>query len=464
MNALRMLIVDDESSLRIALSRLFTRKGYQVITATSIKEAQSLSKSTSLIDIALVDIKLPDGDGLNLLSTLKENNPDIQSIILTGHGTIPLAVKATQSGAFHFLTKPFNMEELSGIVTKANEHKNLKRENQNLKIQLHKKYGFDNIIGQHPKMKKVMSLIDKVADSNSTVLIIGDSGTGKEVVAKALHYNSSRSNQMFIPINCGAIPPDLLESELFGHTKGAFTGALSERVGRFGLANKGTLFLDEIGEMSPALQVKLLRVLQEKQFEPIGSTQTIEVDVRIIAATNTNLEKAVKNGRFREDLYYRLNVIPINLPPLKERQEDIPLLLQHFISVFNTSKDKVIEGISPEAMDLLCHHSWPGNVRELENLVERVSILKGSGIIDIYDLPVQYQNSAPQMFENPQHEMPESGIDFNSAVNAYENKLIIQALKKTDWNRNQAAKLLKLNRTTLVEKIKKKGLQKDFDH
>ncbi len=461
MKILRILIVDDDSSLRIALSRFFTRKGHQVITATSMKEAKSLSKSTSLINIALIDIRLPDGDGLNLLSFLKRKHPDIQSIILTGYGTIPLAVQATQNGAFHFLTKPFNMEELFGVIIKANEHKNLKQKNKNLQMQLYEKYRFDNIIGQHPKMKKVMCLIEKVANSDSTILIIGDSGTGKEVVANALHYNSSRSDQMFIPINCGAIPPDLLESELFGHTKGAFTGALSERTGRFELANKGTLFLDEIGEMSPALQVKLLRVLQEKRFEPVGSTKTIDVNVRIIAATNINLEQAVKNGHFREDLYYRLNVIPIVLPTLKERKEDIPLLLQHFISIFNTANCKSIEGISPEAIGLLCSYSWPGNIRELKNLVEHISILKDSGIIDVYDLPPQYQHKEFQSSESyySKGDIPDSGIDFNSAVNAYENKLIMQALKKTEWNRNQAAKLLKLNRTTLVEKIKKKGLR-----
>ncbi|MCB0363153.1 MAG: sigma-54-dependent Fis family transcriptional regulator, partial [Bdellovibrionales bacterium] len=324
---------------------------------------------------------------------------------------------------------------------------------------LQKKYLFDNIVGKSPEILHVLDLIERVADSDSTVLITGESGTGKELVAKAIHFNSSRSRKPFIPINCGAIPAELLESELFGHVKGAFTGAIAHRTGRFEMADGGTLFLDEIGDMSPNLQVKLLRVLQERCFESVGGTKTIYTNVRVLAATNAHLEKAVKEGKFREDLYYRLNVIPIKVPPLRERISDIPILFHHFMDKFNRTRSKKLTGIATEALDCLYRHDWPGNIRELENLVERLSILKGEGLVDIEDLPSKYQEHRPsELRSTPTFEMPESGMDFNSAVDNFENALILQALQKTGWNRNQAAILLKLNRTTLVEKIKKKGL------
>ncbi|HEX4923010.1 MAG TPA: sigma-54 dependent transcriptional regulator, partial [Bdellovibrionales bacterium] len=272
-----------------------------------------------------------------------------------------------------------------------------------------------------------------------------------------------RAERVLVPVNCGAIPNDLLESELFGHVKGAFTGAIANRMGRFEFANNGTIFLDEIGELSPALQVKLLRVIQERRFEPVGSTRTVEVDVRIIAATNVNLEEAVERGAFREDLFYRLNVIPLHIPALRERKSDIPFLLHHFIETFNQTKSRNLTGISQDALELLMAYAWPGNVRELENLVERLAILKGSGLVEVHDLPEKYRQE-PRTVKVQDADIPESGIDFNSAVDAYENALIIQALEKTGWNRNRAAQLLRLNRTTLVEKIKKKGLrQGDLD-
>ena len=302
-------------------------------------------------------------------------------------------------------------------------------------------------------------MVEKVADTDSTILVTGESGTGKELIAKAIHYNSNRNGKAFIPINCGAIPSELLESELFGHVKGAFTSAISNRQGRFELANKGTLFLDEIGDLSPNLQVKLLRVLQEKRFEPVGSAKTLESDVRIIAATNIDLNKAVKEGKFREDLFYRLNVIPINIPALRERKEDIPLLLQHFIDQYNNSKNIQISGVHPTALDRLINYSWPGNIRELENFVERVSILKREGQIELADLPIHFDNNLAGGRQRLPTDIPENGIDFNNAIASYENQLILNALNKTGWNRNQAALLLRLNRTTLVEKIKKKGLK-----
>jgi DNA-binding NtrC family response regulator len=461
MQAQRILIVDDESSLRTALFRVLDRQGYQVITANCMREAEVLGLSGDQpIDLALVDLRLPDGDGIDLMRKLKATHPNIQVIVMTGHGTIELAVRATQNGAFHFVTKPFNMEELLSIVTRAVSHKSLQQENHQLRTALHKKYRFDNIVGSGEEIRQVLGMVERVADSDSTVLVTGESGTGKELIAKAIHYNSPRSTKAFVPINCGAIPGELLESELFGHVKGAFTGAISNRVGRFELANGGTLFLDEIGELSLNLQVKLLRVLQERKFEPVGSAKTQEADVRIIAATNVDLAKAVQKGLFREDLFYRLNVIPIQIPSLKQRRSDIPLLLHHFVQQFNQTKNRALTGFSTEALEALYHYSWPGNIRELENLVERLAILKGSGLVEIADLPEHYR-SVPIVTPVPSEaiDIPENGMDFNTAVDAYENLLILQALEKTGWNRNQAAALLKLNRTTLVEKIKKKGLR-----
>jgi DNA-binding NtrC family response regulator len=473
MQAHRVLIVDDESSLRTALFRVLDRQGFQVITANSIREAEFLASCGNSpagaqangnneqgLDLALVDLRLPDGDGIELMQRLRAAHPNIQVIILTGHGSIEQAVRATQNGAFHFVTKPFNMEELISIVNRALSHKSLAQENIQLRSALHRKYRFDNIIGSSDEIRKVLSMIERVADSDSTILVTGESGTGKELIAKAIHYNSPRANKPFVPINCGAIPAELLESELFGHVKGAFTGATANRTGRFELASGGTLFLDEIGELSLTLQVKLLRVLQERRFEPVGSAKTLEADVRVIAATNVDLAKAVSRGQFREDLFYRLNVIPIVIPPLRIRRSDIPLLLHHFVQHFNSTKNRQLSGFSQSALEMLYHYPWPGNIRELENLVERLAILKGSGQVDVEDLPEQYRAIPRAAGENEEAlEIPEGGMDFNSAVDAYENLLILQALEKTGWNRNQAAALLKLNRTTLVEKIKKKGLR-----
>jgi len=460
MQGQKILIVDDDSTLRTALFRSLDRKGYNTITAKSYQEAILLSKSGTPINLALIDLRLPDGDGIELMSKLTESQPQMKSIILTGFGTVDAAVKATQKGAHHFITKPFNLEETLNLIDKTLTHHQLEKENKNLKMELFKKYQFDNIIGQSDSISSVLELVEKVAETDSTIMVTGQSGTGKELIAKAIHFNSERSDQNFVPINCGAIPGELLESELFGHVKGAFTGAISNRIGRFEHADRGTLFLDEIGDMSPSLQVKLLRVLQEKQYEPVGSTKTQNANVRIIAATHINLEEAVEKGTFREDLYYRLNVIPIHIPPLKERRSDIPLLFHHFLNIFNQNRNNYIDGIAPEAMETLVNYPWPGNIRELENLVERITILKGQGRIEIQDLPPKYlKNHFSTVSSFNTNELPETGMDFNSAVDSFENSLILKALEKTGWNRNQAAILLKLNRTTLVEKIKKKGLR-----
>ncbi|WP_413582678.1 sigma-54-dependent transcriptional regulator [Bdellovibrio sp. HCB288] len=459
MRSQRVLILDDESSLRTALFRVLDRKGLNVITANKIEEAKALSQGDTPIDLAIVDLNLPDGDGIEFMSHLKALNPATEVIILTGHATIESAIRATQKGAFHFVTKPFNLEELMSLIEKALTHKKLQAENQQLRSELNKKYKFDQIVGSSEPIQNVLRLIERVADSDSTVLVTGESGTGKELIARAIHYNSPRAQGPFVPINCGAIPSELLESELFGHMKGAFTGAIANRIGRFEMADGGTIFLDEIGDLEPSLQVKLLRALQERSFEPVGSAKTVSVNVRVIAATNIHLEEAVEHGRFREDLYYRLNVIPIHVPALRERKSDIPLLLNHFMEIFNKNKGRGLTGIAHDALDSLTNYPWPGNIRELENLVERMTILKGQGNVEMSDLPIKYKSMKPVIsLDASQLEIPDSGMDFNTAVDNFENNLILKALEKTGWNRNQAAALLRLNRTTLVEKIKKKGL------
>lgn len=468
MRTSRLMIVDDESSLRTALFRMFDRRSMNVMTANRAEEARSLCRSETPLDVALIDMNLPDGDGIELMTWIKNVYPSCQVIILTGHASIDSAIRATQKGAFHFITKPFNMEEIISLVDKALAHKQLQVENNQLRQELNRKYQFNQIVGGSDEIKSVLSLVEKVADSDSTILITGESGTGKELIARAIHYNSSRSDQPFIAINCGAIPSELLESELFGHVKGAFTGAISNRAGRFELADGGTIFLDEIGDLEPALQVKILRALQERSFEPVGGTKNIQVDVRVITATNKNLEDLVSKGQFREDLFYRLNVIPISIPALRERKTDIPLLITHFIDLFNKSKNRKLLAPTPEAMECLSNYQWPGNIRELENLVERMAILKGNGHIEVSDLPIKYRSGIETKKSMDEVDIPDDGIDFNTLVDQFENKLIVRALEKTNWNRNQAAMLLRLNRTTLVEKIKKKGLRpsgqmEDFD-
>jgi DNA-binding NtrC family response regulator len=459
MRTSRILIVDDESTLRTALFRVLEKKGLNVVTANKVEEAKLLVASDVPLDLALLDLNLPDGDGIELMTWIKQIHPGCEVIILTGHATIESAVRATQKGAFHFITKPFGMDELTSLVEKALTHQKLQQENQQLRSELNKRYHFDQIVGQSEAIKSVLSLVERVADTDSTVLITGESGTGKELIARAIHYNSSRAENPFVAINCGAIPSELLESELFGHIKGAFTGAIANRVGRFEMADGGTIFLDEIGDLEPALQVKILRALQERSFEPVGSTKSVSVNVRVIAATNKNLEDSVAHGRFREDLYYRLNVIPIVIPSLRERKSDVPLLFAHFMDHFNKSKTRKLTGIHADAMECLMNYSWPGNIRELENLVERLAILKGQGQVEVHDLPSKYRTMPSLDQESMTFEIPENGMDFNTAVDQFENQLILRALEKTGWNRNQAALLLRLNRTTLVEKIKKKGLR-----
>jgi DNA-binding NtrC family response regulator len=462
-----ILVVDDEVSIRKALSKAFERDGYLVTAVKSVSEAVSVSRDASF-HMLVCDLQLPDGNGLQLVQQLKHTNPELASIIVTGHGTVESAIQATREGVFHYVTKPFNIDEVLVLVGKALHHEQLNKENKHLKQALHRKYNFDNFIGDSNAMMNVFSVIEKVASTNSTVLISGESGTGKELVARALHYNSNRADKMFVPVNCGAIPAGLLESELFGHVKGSFTGAVANRTGRFQAADGGTLFLDEIGEMTPDLQVKLLRALQYQSIEPVGSVKPIEIDARIIAATNVDLERAVVERRFREDLYYRLNVIPIVMPPLRERRGDIPLLINHFLNIYNDEKKCDVIMRSEEIMGVLMAYEWPGNVRELENLVQRMVVLKGKGEIEVRDLPPKFfvnrsgsashveraHGAGPESFLN--FELPEDGVDLKALVNSFEDHLLKQALQRTQGNKNKASELLRMNRTTLVEKLKKK--------
>ena len=422
-------------------------------------EAVAIVASQS-VDLVLCDVQMPGINGLELVRQIRDLAPDLPCIVITGYGSAEQSVEALRAGAFWYLEKPFDQGHLDVIrrlVEQAIEVGRLKAENRMLQRQLQSRYQFENIIGTSPALRSVLDVVAKVAETDSTVLITGESGTGKELVARAIHYNSSRANRMLVTVNCGAIPEELLESELFGHVKGAFTNAIRQRDGRFSLADGGTIFLDEIGDMSPNLQVKLLRVLQDRTFEPVGSSKTLSVNVRVLAATNQDLERAIRERSFREDLYYRLNVIPIEVPPLRSRPDDIPLLIHHFLEVANAEKQRQVSGFSDEAMERLCRHNWPGNVRELENLVERLVVLCVDGEVQISDLPPQIAKTTAPTVPVPQ--LPAGGLSFREVVDEFESKLIVQALEQTHWNKNQAARLLGLNRTTLLEKIKKKGLK-----
>ena len=454
----KILVVDDESKIRESFSDILGLEDFEVDSAQNGEEAIEMIDQ-DYYDIALIDLNMPKVDGMEVLKYLVEHTIDTIGIILTGYATIRTAVEAMKSGAFDYLAKPVKMEEVIMVINRALEFRDIKRENVALKNQLKKKYKFENFIGDSPEMHKVFRVIEKVADTDSTVLILGESGTGKELVAKAIHYNSMRRDKPLIPVNCGAIPEDLLESELFGHEKGAFTNAIRTRIGRFEMSNGGTIFLDEIGEMSPHLQVKLLRILQEQEFERLGGTKTIKCDIRVIAATNKDLDKLVVENEFREDLYYRLRVIPIEIPPLRDRRSDIPLLVRHFVDLMIKTRGKGIKGISKDVIKAFMNYDWPGNVRELENIIERMIILTDADELTIQDVPdkvLQKQRSeevGPSM-------IPDDGFSLNNAINEYERLLIIRALEKADWVKNRAAKLLNMNRTTLVEKIKKQGIEK----
>jgi DNA-binding NtrC family response regulator len=448
----RILVVDDDPQAREVLVYALRRHGHDVTEEGDPAAALALCRDRPF-DVLFTDLKMPAMDGVTLFHRARAIIPDLVGIVVTAYGTIDSAVRALRDGVFDYITKPFLVDEVGAALQRALEFRRLVDENKSLKRQLQTKYHYDQFLGHSEAMARVFSLIERVAETDSTVLILGESGTGKELVARTIHFNGPRAEKPLVPVNCGAIPDTLLESELFGHERGAFTGAHAVRIGRFEMAHGGTIFLDEIGEMSPTLQVKLLRVLQERCFERVGGTKTIQADVRVLAATNRDLDQAVREGRFREDLYYRLNVIPIVVPPLRERPDDIPLLIDHFLATFNAQKRRNVEGIAPDALRRLMNYAWPGNVRELENVIERFVILKGQGMITLEDLPDKMvRGDSPTA---PVAVFPAEGVDLNRMVEAFEGDLIQRALKAAGGVKNRAAQLLRVNRTTLVEKMKR---------
>jgi DNA-binding NtrC family response regulator len=452
-----ILIVDDEVDLRNAIAEYLNQEGYEVQTTSSGEEALERLK-TLPFDILVTDMKLPGIDGTTVLQEALALYPELIGIIITGYGTVESAVQAMKRGAYDYIAKPFQMVEISLVVKQALERRRLKEENAYLKTQLKEKYRFESIVGNSKPMQEVFRLVETISATNSTALITGETGTGKELIAKAIHFNSQRREQRIVSINCGAIPETLLESELFGHVRGAFTGAHQTRIGRFEQAHKGTIFLDEIGNMSQTLQVKLLRVLQEREFERVGGAETVKVDVRIIAATSANLKDMVDHNEFRSDLYYRLNVIPIHLPSLRDRREDIPLLAKHFTKKYCQSSALEPKTVSQEAMKMLMNYTWPGNIRQLENAIERAVALVGSRhIILPSDLPREVQKTNPNLLISEIY-IPDEGVNFNTEVSSLERELLLQSLKKSGGNKKQAARLLKLNRTTLIEKLKRLDL------
>ena len=465
-----LLLVEDEAPLRQTLAERLVEHGFDVQQAESGEQAIE-QLADFAFDIVITDLRLPGLDGTRVIEAAILRYPDIVGIIVTGYGTVKDAVEAIKRGATDFVTKPFQFDELLHALNSALEKRKLKAENAYLRSQLQERYKFEGLIGRSPAMRALFQLLETVSASASTILVTGETGTGKEVVARAIHHNSPRRAQRFVALNCGAIPETLLEAELFGHVRGAFTGAIGTRQGRLEQAHKGTLFMDEVGTMSPGMQMKLLRVLQEREFERIGDTHTTKVDVRVVAATNSDLQKMVAEGSFREDLFYRLNIIPIHLPPLRDRREDIPLLVQHFLKKFSAADPgaagaRTTHGragdsesrplsISQQAMRCLMAYPWPGNVRQLENAIERaVALSGGRSQIETADLTSDIQQ-ASNAAAAPDVNLPEGGIDFDRYINRIEHDLIRRALEKTGGNKGAASKLLNLKRTTLVEKLKR---------
>ena len=442
----RILVVDDEKLMREYLREQFEQK-YKVDTASNGKEALRMIEE-EVYDLVFVDLRLPGMDGIELIRRINELSPGTQTIVITAYGSVESAVEAMKLGAFDYIQKPIQSpEELELKVERAIERGKLLRENLYLRRELKKAVSF-NMVGKSPKMEEVFEKIAAVAKTDVTVLITGETGTGKELVARAIHENSHRKEGMFVAVNCGALPENLLESELFGHEKGAFTGAYKREIGRFELANGGTIFLDEIGELPLHLQVKLLRVLETGEFQRVGSPRTLKTDARVIAATNTDLEKAVEEGRFRKDLYYRLNVVQIKLPPLRERREDIPLLVQHFLEKYGPDKE-----IAPETMKILLSYDWPGNVRELENVIESSCVLCRTNVITPDDLPEYLREKA-----RPRRRLPPDG---DMTLAAVEREHIKFVLEQNNWNITRSAEILGIDRVTLYNKIKKYGLKRE---
>jgi len=461
----QVLIVDDEPNLRKILSAQLSRDGYDVLTAEDGEQGLQLLREHH-IDLVVTDLKMPKVDGMTLLREAIREDPDLPIVMITAHGTVDTAVEALKLGAFDYLTKPFDKDEVRQIVAKALKTRQLAGEEASpTEPGAGARFG---IIGSSPGLTELYAVLERVADTPTTVLITGESGTGKELVARALHDHSSRKDKPFIKVNCAAIPKELIESELFGYERGAFTGAVTSKPGRFELAGGGTLFLDEIGEIPVEMQVKLLRALQESEFERVGGIKTIRVDVRLVAATNRDLEKLIANGSFRKDLFYRLNVVGIRLPALRERATDIPLLIEHFLDKFNERLKKSVIGVEPEAMDLLIAYSWPGNIRELENVVERAVLFSDAPKLRVQDLPPELRSGAPSVSPVPMAEADlqaalssEGGMKehVKVAMSRLERELVSRALLQTGGNVTHAARLLKISRKGLQLKMKELGLR-----
>lgn len=452
MSAEKILIVDDEAGMQRLLSRVLERQGYETLTVGSAADALQLIESDSF-DLVLTDIQMPGMNGLELLREIKAFDPSLPIIVVTAYGTVESAVESLRAGAYDYITKPFETDEIKLTVAKAFERERLLAENRYLHEELEAKYRFSGIIGSSQVMADVFEMASSVAVSNASVLVTGESGTGKELVARSIHYNSPRKDKPFIVLNCAVYSEGVIESELFGHEKGAFSGAIGTKKGRFELADQGTLFIDEVGEMSPAAQVKLLRVIQEHEFERVGGTRTIKIDVRLVAATNKDLVAEVRAGRFREDLYYRLNVVRLAMPPLRDRREDIEPLVQHFLEKYKAETGKKISEISPRALSALIAHEWPGNVRELQNAIERAVVLCRGDIITPHDLPHEVRGDNEICLT-----LPQTGSNLTDILDDLERQLIIQTLRREGASQTRAAEALGIARTTLRYKMEKYGL------
>jgi len=454
-----ILVIDDERSMREFLSIMLEKEGYRAIAIDNGNDAlEFISKNK--YDLIITDIKMPKMSGIDILRESMALHPNTPVIMITAFASTEVAVEAMKLGAYDYITKPFNVDEIKIIIKNAIEKKSLFDENISLREELKGRYQFSNIVGKSDKIQKVFELIMKVANSRSTVLITGESGTGKELVAKAIHHNSNRRDKPFVSISCGAIPETLLESELFGHQKGAFTSADSDKKGLFEIADGGTFFLDEVTEAPPSIQAKLLRVLQEKEFKRVGGVKDIKVDVRVIAATNKNLHKLIEEGKFREDLYYRLNVIPIELPSLRERKVDIPLLVSHFINKYNSINKKGIKGIRPEAMEMLERYIWRGNVRELENVIERAVTLETNDNIQADSLSDEIRNYRVEHLKTIS-EIPSEGVNLEDYITKIEKDIILSALEKTGWVKKKAAELLNMSFRSFRYKLQKYDIEKE---
>jgi len=453
--SIHLLLVEDEAPLREAVAERLADLGFEVAQAETGEQALD-ALADFAFDVLVTDLRLPGIDGTAIIEAAIERYPDIIAIVVTGYGTVRDAVEVIKRGAADFVTKPFQFDELRHALENALEQRRLKSENAWLREQLQQRYSFEGIVGRSTAMRDLFQLLQTVAPTSSTILVTGETGTGKEIVARAIHHASPRRGQRCVALNCSAIPENLLEAELFGHVRGAFTGAIGTRQGRLEQAHRGTLFLDEVGTMSMQLQMKLLRVLQEREFERVGDSHTIKVDVRVIAATNADLSRMVADGAFREDLYYRLNVIPVTLPPLRDRREDIPLLVQHFLQKFCTEAERSPMTISQAALRCLMGHGWPGNVRQLENAIERaVALSGGRQQIEVSDLPPDVQSATDSGDALAGVVIPDAGIDFEEFISNVEREVIRRALERTRGNKAAAAQVLNMKRTTLVEKLKR---------